>query len=136
MGKKRHIMVDTQGLLMHAIVHPADVQDRDGGVLLVSTLFGLDPFLRKLFADGGYQGPKFEQAVARAMAETDVEIVKRSDAAKGFVVLPRRWVVERTFAWLNRCRRLAKDFENRTRTALAFLKLASIRLMTRKLCNQ
>ena len=136
MGKKRHIMVDTQGLLMHAIVHPADVQDRDGGVLLVSTLFGLYPFLRKLFADGGYQGPKFEQAVARAMAETDVEIVKRSDAAKGFVVLPRRWVVERTFAWLNRCRRLAKDFENRTRTALAFLKLASIRLMTRKLCNQ
>ena len=136
MGKKRHIMVDTQGLLMHAIVHPADVQDRDGGVLLVSTLFGLYPFLRKLFADGGYQGPKFEQAVARAMAETNVEIVKRSDAAKGFVVLPRRWVVERTFAWLNRCRRLAKDFENRTRTALAFLKLASIRLMTRKLCNQ
>ena len=136
MGKKRHIMVDTQGLLMHAIVHPADVQDRDGGVLLVSTLFGLYPFLRKLFADGGYQGPKFEQAVAQAMAETNVEIVKRSDAAKGFIVLPRRWVVERTFAWLNRCRRLAKDFENRTRTALAFLKLASIRLMTRKLCNQ
>ena len=136
MGKKRHIMVDTQGLLMHAIVHPADVQDRDGGVLLVSTLFGRYPFLRKLFADGGYQGPKFEQAVAQAMAETNVEIVKRSDAAKGFIVLPRRWVVERTFAWLNRCRRLAKDFENRTRTALAFLKLASIRLMTRKLCNQ
>jgi putative transposase len=128
-------MVDTQGLLMHAIVHPANVQDRDGGVLLVSTLFGLYPFLRKLFADGGYQGPQFEQAVARVMAATDVEIVKRSDASRGFVVLPRRWVVERTFAWLNRCRRLAKDFENRTRTAIAFLKLASIRLMTRKLCN-
>ena len=133
MGKKRHIMVDTQGLLMHAIVHPADVQDRDGGVLLVSTLFGLYPFLRKLFADGGYQGPIFEQAVARMMAATDVEIVKRYDAAKGFVVLPRRWVVERTFAWLNRCRRLAKDFENRTRTALAFLKLASIRHDTKTL---
>lgn len=129
-------MVDAQGLLMHAIVHPADVQDRDGGVLLVSTLFGLYPFLRKLFADGGYQGPKFEQAVARVMAATDVKIVKRSDAIRGFVVLPRRWVVERTFAWLNRCRRLAKDFENHTQTALAFLKLASIRLMTRKLCNQ
>ena len=136
MGKKRHIMVDTQGLLMHAIVHPANVQDRDGGALLVSTLFGLYPFLRKLFADGGYQGPQFEQAVVRVMTATDVEIVKRSDAAQGFVVLPRRWVVERTFAWLNRCRRLAKDFENRTRTALAFLKLASIRLMTRKLCNR
>ena len=128
-------MVDTQGLLMHAIVHPADIQDRDGGVLLVSTLFGLYPFLRKLFADGGYQGPVFEQAVAKALTQIEVEIVKRSDAARGFVVLPRRWVVERTFAWLNRCRRLAKDVENRTRNALAFLQLASIRLMTRKLCN-
>ena len=113
-GKKRHIVVDTEGLLMHAIVHPADVQDRDGGVLLISTLFGLYPFLRKLFADGGYQGPVFEQGVAHVLAQLEVEIVKRSDAARGFVVLPRRWVVERTFAWLNRCRRLAKDFENRT----------------------
>ncbi|MDQ2801397.1 MAG: transposase, partial [Pseudomonadota bacterium] len=69
------------------------------------------------------------------LTATQVEIVKRSDTARGFVVLPRRWVVERTFAWLNRCRRLAKDLENRTQTALAFLKLASIRLMTRKLCN-
>jgi transposase len=120
---------------MQAIVHPADVQDRDGGVLLVSTLFGLYPFLRKIFADGGYQGPVFEQATAMFLANVEIEIVKRSDLAKGFVVLPRRWVVERTFAWLNRCRRLAKDFENRTRHALAFLQLASIRLMTRKLCN-
>ena len=129
-------MVDTEGLLMHAIVHPADIQDRDGGVLLISTSFGLYPFLRKLFADGGYQGPIFEQGAGRLLTQMRVEIVKRSDAAKGFVVLPRRWVVERTFAWLNRCRRLAKDFENKTRNALAFLKLASIRLMTRKLCNQ
>ena len=120
---------------MHAIVHPADIQDRDGGALLLATLFGLYPFIRKLFADGGYQGPQFEQAAARAMAQLEVEIVKRSDTAKGFVVLPRRWVVERTFAWLNRCRRLAKDYENLTRNALAFLQLASIRLMTRKLCN-
>ena len=119
---------------MHAIVHPADIQDRDGGVLLFSTLFGIYPFLRKVFADGGYQGPIFERGVAQFLTQMHVEIVKRSDTAKGFVVLPRRWVVERTLAWLNRCRRLAKDFENRTRTALAFLKLASIRLMTRKLC--
>jgi len=121
---------------MHAIVHPADIQDRDGGVLLVATLFGLYPFLRKLFADGGYQGPIFEQGVGKFLTQMNVDIVKRSDSAKGFVVLPRRWVVERTLAWLNRCRRLAKDFENRTRNALVFLKLASIRLMTRKLCNQ
>jgi transposase len=121
---------------MHGIVHPADIQDRDGGLLLLSTLFGLYPFLRKLFADGGYQGPIFEQGAAQLLTQLDVDIVKRSDAAKGFVLLPRRWVVERTFAWLNRCRRLAKDFENRTRNALAFLQLASIRLMIRKLCNR
>jgi transposase len=77
----------------------------------------------------------FEAGVARVMAGVEVEIVRRADVAKGFVVLPRRWVVERTFAWLNRCRRLAKDWENRTRNALAFLQLASIRLMLRKLCN-
>ena len=94
------------------------------------------PFLKKLFADGGYQGPQFKKGVGELLAEVDVEIVKRSDTAEGFEVLPRRWIVERTIAWLNRCRRLAKDFENRTHNALAFLKLASIRLMIRKLCNR
>lgn len=101
----------------------------------MSSLFGLFPFLKKLFADGGYQGPQFRKALAKVMPGIDVEIVKRSDQAKGFTVLPKRWVVERTFAWLNRCRRLAKDFENLTRMALAFLKLASIRLMLRRLCQ-
>ena len=134
-GKKRHVLVDTLGLLLHAIVHPADVQDRDGGVLLLSTLFGMYPFLLKLFADAGYQGPQFVDAVAKRLPQLAVEIVKRSDQAKGFEVLPMRWVVERTLAWLNRCRRLAKDFENLTDNALAFLQLASIRLMLRRLCN-
>ena len=133
-GKKRHILVDTLGLLLHAVVHPADIQDRDGGVLVLSTLFGLHPFLQKLFADGGYQGPVFQKASAKILPHVQIEIVKRSDQAKGFALLPRRWVVERTFAWLNRCRRLAKDFENLNRNALAFLRLASIRLMLRKLC--
>ena len=133
-GKKRHILVDTQGLLIHAIVHAADIQDRDGGVLVMATVFGLYPFLLKLYADG-YQGPVFRRAVAKIMAQVNVEIVKRSDHAKGFVVLPKRWVVERTFAWLGRCRRLAKDWENLNRKALAFLRLASIRLMLRKLYN-
>jgi transposase len=119
---------------MHAVVHPADIQERDGGVLVLATLFGLYPFLKKLFADGGYQGPQFRAQLAQLLLQLSVEIVKRSDAAKGFEVLPRRWVVERTFAWLNRCRRLAKDFENLNRTALVFLRLASIRLMLRKLC--
>ena len=134
-GKKRHILVDTIGLLLHAIVHPADIQDRDGGVLVISTLFGMYPFLRKMFADGGYQGPQFASAVAKVMPQLSIDIVKRSDQAQGFVVLPRRWVVERTLAWLNRCRRLAKDFENLTRMAVAFLRMASIRLMLRRLCN-
>jgi transposase len=134
-GKKRHILVDTTGLLLHAIVHPADVQDRDGGVMVMSSMFGLFPFLKRLFADAGYQGPKFATGTAEVWPDLAIEIVKRSDAAKGFKLLPRRWVVERTFAWLNRCRRLAKDFENRTRNALAFLTLASIRLMLRKLSN-
>jgi transposase len=123
-------------LLLHATVHPADIQDRDGGVLLLSTLFGLYPFLVKLFADAGYQGPQFATAVAKVLPHLSVEIVKRSDHASGFIVLSMRWVVERTLAWLNRCRRLAKDFENLSRNALAFLQLASIRLMLRKLCNR
>ncbi len=129
------MLVDTLGLMLHAIVHAADLQDRDGGVLLMATLFGMFPFLRKLYADGGYQGPAFQAALTRVLRQVEVQIVKRSDAAKGFLVLPKRWIVERTIAWLNRCRRLAKDWENLNRTALAFLRLASIRLMLRKLCN-
>jgi transposase len=120
---------------MHAIVHGADVQDRDGGVLLMATVFGLYPFLVKLYADGGYQGAQFQDALRAILERVNVEIVKRSDQAHRFVVLPKRWIVERTFAWLGRCRRLAKDWECLNRKALAFLKLASIRLMTRKLCN-
>ena len=97
-------------------------------------LHGRFPFLKKLFADGVYQGPVFDHARKKILPHLETEIVKRSDTAVGFEVIPRRWVVERTFAWLGRCRRLAKDFENRTRTARAFLLLASIRLMLRKLC--
>ena len=121
--------------MIHAIVHAADIQDRDGGALVMSTMFGMFPFLMKLYADGGYQGPIFCTAVTKIIARVNVEIVKRSDIAKGFVVLPRRWVVERTFAWLGRCRRLAKDWECLNRKGRAFLLLASIRLMLRKLCT-
>jgi transposase len=120
---------------MHAIVHAADIQDRDGGALVMATLFGLYPFLLKLYADGGYQGAQFQTALRTVLRQVNLEIVKRSDAANGFVVLPKRWIVERTFAWFGRCRRLAKDWESRNHSALAFLKLASIRLMLRKLCN-
>ena len=121
--------------MLHALVTPADVQDRDGGLLILSTLFGQFPFLRKLFADSAYAGPVFHNNLAQIMPNLATEIVRRCDQAKGFVALPKRWIVERTIAWLGRCRRLAKDWENLNRSALAFLRLASIRLMLRKLCN-
>jgi len=121
--------------MLQAIVHAADIQDRDGGAMLLATLFGLYPFLLKLYADGGYQGPEFRTAVGAIFAQIEVEIVKRSEAAKGFVVLPKRWVVERTLAWLGRCRRLAKDWECLNDKARAFLLMASIRLMVRRLCR-
>lgn len=134
-GKKRHVLVDTLGLVLHALVTPANVQDRDGGTVLFTALGERFPLLAKLFADGAYQGPRFAQALARVRPQLQLDIVTRRDQTTGFVVLPKRWIVERTLAWLNRCRRLAKDFENRLRYALAFVHLAAIRLMVRKLCN-
>jgi putative transposase len=89
-GKKRHILVDMQGLPLHALVTSADVQDRDGGIAVLSTLFGMFPFLKKLFGDSGYQGPKFHDALASILPNLETEIVKRTAAAKGFVVLPKR----------------------------------------------
>jgi len=120
---------------MCAIIHAADIQDRDGGVLLMSALFGLFPFLLKLYADSGYQGPKFQTGLKRVCRQINLEIVKRSDVGK-FIVLPKRWIVERTISWLNRCRRLAKDWECFNRNARAFLRWASIRLMLRRLCQK
>jgi transposase len=119
---------------MDAIVHAADIQDRDGGVLLMATLFGLYPFLLRLYADAGYQGPKFQQGLARVCRTVNLEIVRRCDTGK-FVVLPKRWIVERTIAWLNRCRRLSKDWECLSCNALAFLRWASVRMMLRRLCK-
>jgi transposase len=98
-------------------------------------MFGQFPFLTKLFADSAYAGPAFHDGLTSVMPGLVTEIVRRSDRAKGFVVAHKRWIVERTIGWLGRCRRLAKDWENLNRNALAFLRLASIRLMLRKLCN-
>src|SRR6516162_7663689 len=92
-------------------------------------------WVRAIRSDSAYQGPIFANALVKILPGLETEIVRRSDHAKGFVRLPKRWIVERTIAWLNRCRRLAKDWENLNRNALAFLKLASILLMLRKLCN-
>jgi transposase len=119
---------------LSAVVHPADVQDRDGAALVLDKRTrALFPFILRIFADAGYQGPRAALAATKS-GDWVIEIVKRNELHK-FVVLPKRWIVERTIAWLNRCRRLAKDWENLNRKALAFLRLASIRLMLRKLCN-
>jgi transposase len=120
---------------MQAMIHAADIQDRDGGVLLMGTLFGLYPFLLKLYADSGYQGTKFQAGLRTVNRQINLEIVRRVDQHK-FLVLPKRWIVERTIAWLNRCRRLAKDWECLNRTALAFLRWASVRFMLRRLCQK
>jgi putative transposase len=116
-------------------VHSAGIQDRDGGIMLLAKLAGRFPSLRKLFADRAYRGPLFHNGIAAMLPQLAIDIVKRAAQAKAFVVLSKRWLVERTFAWLNRCRRLAKDWENLNLKALAFLRLAAIRLMLRKLCN-
>jgi transposase len=98
-------------------------------------VFGGFPFRLKRYADSGYQGPAFQQAVNAILSQINIKLVKRSDQAKRFVVLPKRWIVERTWAWLNRCRHFAKDWENPNDKARAVLQLASIRLMVRRLCN-
>ena len=104
-------------------------------VMILSTMFGQFPFLKKLFADTPYAGPVLHGALALAMPDLITEIVRRCDHAEDFVGLPQRWIIERTIAGLNRCRRLAKDWVNVDHNALAFLRLASICLMLRKLCN-
>ncbi len=133
-GRKRHIIVDTTGLIVGLAIHAADIQDRDGAPAVLKSILKRWPWLRHIFADGGYAGPKLRGALHKVGAFT-LEIVKRSDAAKGFEVLPRRWVVERTFAWLGRCRRLAKDFERTIASAEAWLHIAHIRLLTRRLAR-
>ncbi len=131
-GRKRHVLTDTNGLLVAAVVHQADIQDRDGAPLVLASARYLYPWLRHVFADGAYSGAKLDTALEK-IGRWTIEIIKRSDAASGFVVLPRRWVVERTFAWLNRNRRLAKDFEATLESALAWLFLASVKLLMRRL---
>ncbi len=133
-GIKRHVVVDTLGMMLVGQIQPATVQDRDGALPVLTEVRRLFPFIEKIFADGGYQGAATATAVAQIGA-WDLEIVKRSDAAKGFVVLPKRWIVERTLAWLGRCRRLSKHVENLARSALAFLRLAMIRLMMRRIAR-
>ena len=133
-GRKRHIVTDMLGLMVGLVVHGADVQDRDGAPEVLKSIRARWPWLRHVFADGGYAGPKLRDAMRR-FGDWTIEIVKRSDTAKGFEVLPRRWVVERTFAWLGRSRRLAKDWEKSIASAEAWIFVAHIRLLTRRLAR-
>jgi transposase len=120
---------------LNVVVHPADVQDRDGAQLVLDgRTRRLFPFIECVFADSGYNAAKTARAVART-GTWKLEIVKRTELHR-FVVLPKRWVVERTLAWISRCRRLSKDFERHARIAAAFVRLAMIRLMLRRLTTR
>jgi len=134
-GRKRHLLVDTIGLMVAAIVHRADIQDRDGAPLLLASMRRAFPWLRHVFADAGYAGEKLRAALVK-MGRWTIDIVRRCDTAKGFEPLPRRWVVERTIAWLNRNRRLAKDFEASIESAQVWLFIANVKLLSRRIARR
>lgn len=130
-GRKRHIVVDTMGLLLAVVVHPASIQDRDGAKLVLTKLVGRFPRLKLIWADAGYAGQLIEWVAA--LGGWLLEIVRRPTDTHHFTVLPRRWVVERTLAWLGRCRRLSKDYEALPDTTEAWIHIAMIHLMLRRL---
>ena len=133
-GRKRHLLVDTLGLLLVVVVTAACVQERDGAKLLCQRLTGACKKLRLIWVDGGYRGPRLLDWVAQH-CRFCLPLVLRSDDQKGFAVLPRRWVVERTFAWLNHCRRLSKDYEVLPATSETLIYIAMIRIMARRLAR-
>ena len=132
-GTKRHILVDTRGLLLCAVVHAANLQDRDGAKLLLAKAQGACPRLELIWADGGYAGKLI--AWAWRVCGWLIRIVRRPKDAHGWVLLARRWVVERTFAWLSNCRALARDYEYHPETSEALLQVAMIHLMLRRLAK-
>jgi putative transposase len=129
-GRKRHAMVDTDGRALVMKAHPADIQDRDGVIPLLKASRKSFPFVEIAFADSAYGAQRVRDATCIA-----IEVVKRIADQIGFHVLPRRWVVEPTFAWINRNRRLARDFEDTIASTQAFLYAASIMLLTRRLAQ-
>jgi putative transposase len=134
-GRKLHALVDTEGFPLRIIVHSAGIQDRDGAALVFEKIRQRFNWLELVWADGGYNARQVNEAVAKQPG-LRVEIVKRSDDTKGFVVLPRRWVVERTFSWFGRNRRLAKDYENLAASLAAFVTLAAIQLGIKRLARR
>ena len=130
-GRKRHVVVDTMGLVLAVVVHAADIQDRDGAKLVFGKLKDGFERLQLIWADGGYAGALI--GWVRTALGCVLEIVKRNDDVKGFVVLPRRWVVERTFGWLGRYRRLSKDYEGLPENSETMILLSMINLMLHRL---
>ena len=135
-GRKRHITTDTQGNLLFGLVHSADIQDQDGAVDVIRSTCESWPTVSHLFADEGYAGNKLSCALLNIEPSPTLEIVRRTNNANGFIVIASRWVVERTFAWLGRCRRLAKDWESTLSSANAWLTIATIRRQTRFIAKQ
>lgn len=133
LGRKRHLLTDTLGLPLVLVVHAADIQDRDGLAQVCRRIRRRFPWLKLVFADGGYQGD--QAAAAAAQERLRLEIVKRPRDAEGFHLLPRRWVIERTFAWLGRNRRLAKDVETLIETSTAMAAVAIVQLLVRRLAR-
>jgi transposase len=133
-GRKIHALVDTEGLPMKLVVHSAGMQDRDGAALILARIRSRFPWLELIWADAGYAAHQVKTA-AMAIPVLRVEIVRRTDDAAGFQIQPRRWLVERTFSWFGRNRRLAKDYENLADTLVAFVTLATIRIALKRLAR-
>lgn len=132
-GRKRHALVDTLGLLLTVVVHPANIQDRDGAKLVLQKAKKNFSRLKRVWADGGYTGKLV--LWTKEQCNWVLDIVKRSDDCKGFEVLPRRWVVERTFAWIGKYRRLSKEYETHTQTSEAMIYMVMLHIMLRRLAK-
>ena len=132
-GRKRHLLVDTIGLVLAVKVTPASTPEREGGLAALGLVLGWLRWFRKLWVDGGYTGEDFAREARSQRPKLEVEVVRRSAAAKGFHVLPKRWIVERTFGWLMRHRRLVRDYESTESSAESMVHLAMIRIMLNRL---
>jgi putative transposase len=131
--RKRHILVDTLGMLILAVVSPASVPERAGGLHLLRGCAKALHWLKLVWVDAGYSGPEFTEEVGKIRPQAGVEVIRRSDNTTGFKVLPRRWLVERTFGWLMLQRRLVREYEQTESSAEAFIYLAMIRIQLRRL---
>jgi putative transposase len=135
-GRKRHLAVDSLGLILHLLITSAAIQDRDAAKTLIKRLVGLFGRLQIIWADGGYLGSLVQWVKRlRPFGKLHLEIVRRSDRTKGFAVLPKRWIVERTFGWLTKSRRLCRDYEVRLDHSEAMIRICMIRLMVRRLAS-